>query len=276
MATNMTERWFSQLDELRYAPTAKRVRAFVGGELILDTDAALVVWEPRRVVPLYAIPEGDLRGSLGPADLVSDRRGDGGSLHGRPVLAVGEFDRHTTGGESLAIRATSGALVAAFRPADPDLHGHVIVDFDGPDTWLEEDEAIFSHPRDPYHRVDVRRSARQVRVERDGALLAESNAARLVFETNLPTRYYLPGSDVDEHLLRPSPTSTSCAYKGHASYFSVVVGERLVPDLAWTYREPLPDAAELRDLVAFFDERVDLIVDGSLRERPQTPWSRDD
>jgi uncharacterized protein (DUF427 family) len=144
-----------------------------------------------------------------------------------------------------------------------------VLDFDAFDSWLEEDDEVVSHPRDPFHRVDVRRSSRHVRVERDGQLLAESTRPTLVFETALPVRTYLPPDDVRLDLLEPSPTRTACAYKGRATYRSFGT----VPDIAWTYEHPLPDAAELTGLVAFFDERVDLTVDGDKQDRPISPWS---
>jgi len=276
MAIDLAEHLFSRLGELRYVPTAKRIRALVAGEPVADTRAALLVWQPKRVVPLYAVPEADLRGELVPGETAAaGRAGDGGMLGARPVLAVGDFHLHGTPGEELVLRAGDRAI-AAFRPEDPALAGYVILDFDGLDTWLEEDEEVVAHPRDPFHRVDVRRSTRHVRIERDGVVLADTTAPRLVFETHLPTRYYLPREDVREDLLRPSDTQTACAYKGGATYYSAVIGDRVVPDLAWVYEDPLPDAAELRGLVAFFDERVDLTVDGDRRERPVTPWSRAD
>jgi uncharacterized protein (DUF427 family) len=276
MAVDLTESFFERIGELRYAPTRKRIRAVLGGEVIADTTAALLAWEPQRVVPLYAVPDADVRGEVAPGEVASQgQAADAAMLAGRRVRAVGEFASHTTPGESLVLRTAHGD-VPAFRPADPVFAAHVILDFDGVDTWLEEDEEIFSHPRDPYHRVDVRQSSRRVRIERDGEVLAESSAPRLVFETNLPTRHYLPREDVREDLLRSSATTTACPYKGHASYFSVAVGDRVVPDLAWIYEDPLPDAAELGGLVAFFDERVDVVLDGERQERPQTPWSRED
>ena len=122
------------------------------------------------------------------------------------------------------------------------------------------------------HRIDIRRSSRNVRIELDGQPLAESTRPVLVFETSLPTRYYLPREDVRTELLRPSSTSTTCAYKGHASYWSVDLGDEPVNDLVWTYEQPLADAHELTGLVAFFDERVDVFVDGQRLERPDTPW----
>jgi uncharacterized protein (DUF427 family) len=128
------------------------------------------------------------------------------------------------------------------------------------------------HPRDPFHRIDVLPSSRPVRVELDGQLLAESSRPALLFETMLPPRFYLPREDIRAGLVS-STTTSYCAYKGQASYWSVTVGGRVVPDLAWTYEEPLHDAARVRGLIAFFDERIDVTLDGRRRERPITPWS---
>ncbi|HKV20225.1 MAG TPA: DUF427 domain-containing protein, partial [Mycobacterium sp.] len=126
-----------------------------------------------------------------------------------------------------------------------------------------------NHPHDPFGRIDVLRSSRHVRVEHDGTLLAESSRPSLLFETLLPVRFYLPRDDVVADL-EPSDAVSYCAYKGRASYLSVRGGPH---DIAWTYPEPLHDAGPVRDLVCFFDEKVDVIVDGRRRQRPVTPWS---
>jgi uncharacterized protein (DUF427 family) len=196
-------------------------------------------------------------------------------LGSRRVISPGHFRSHTTEGEELTVRSPAGEReAAAFRLGDPDLAGYVELDFAAFDEWFEEDEPIVSHPRDPFHRIDVRRSTRSVVVERDGVVLAESSRPRLLFETNLPARSYLPREDVRLDRLVPSATRTSCAYKGTTSSYWAVEGEdgRLV-DVAWSYDDPLPDALEIAGLVAFFDERVDVVVDGVRRERPTTPWS---
>ena len=100
--------------------------------------------------------------------------------------------------------------------------------------------------------------------------MAESRQPVLLFETHLPTRYYLPANDVNTNLLSPSETRTQCAYKGVAEYWSAA-GE--FHDVAWTYHQPLHDAAPVKDMIAFFNERVDIIVDGQPQPRPRTPWS---
>ena len=137
------------------------------------------------------------------------------------------------------------------------------------DHWYEEDEEVFGHPRDPWHRVDARRSARHVRVEIGGEAVAESRRPTIVFETGLPTRYYLPRSDVAMERLEATDTRTICAYKGFASYWSV--GDER--DVAWTYEEPFPDAPPIAGLVCFLNERTDMTVDGEPVERPSTQWS---
>lgn len=148
--------------------------------------------------------------------------------------------------------------------------GHLILDFGAFDAWLEEDEPTVGHPRDPFHRIEILHSSRHVRVELGGTLLAESSRPYLLFEPPLPVRYYLPREDVRADRLRPSPTRTTCAYKGRASYWSADGAD----DIAWSYREPLREAAEVAGRIAFFNERADIVVDGAAVERPVTPWSR--
>jgi uncharacterized protein (DUF427 family) len=244
------------LGELRYEPTEKKVRAVLGDRTVVDSTRAVLVWEPRRVTPSYAVPVEDVDGRLVPVEgRVADER---------PILDPRvPFAAHSTGGQSFDVVVGDATLpAAAFTPDDDALAGRAVLDFDAFDTWYEEDEPLVGHPRDPYHRVDVRRSSRHVRIELDGRVLAESSSPSLVFETNLPTRFYLPQEDVKVEL-KPSELHTSCAYKGVASYWSVD-GEE---DLVWGYEAPLPDGAGLKGLVAFYDDRVDVIVDGVRRPR---------
>jgi uncharacterized protein (DUF427 family) len=267
------------LDELRYEPISKRIRAVLSGGTAVDSTRAVLVWEPRRVVPSYAVPAGDIRGELAPAAAAaSGDTPEAGvpmpALSSRPVLTPADpFAAHTAEGQAVDVQALGQDRPGAgFRLADPDLAGYVVLDFGAFDGWLEEDEPTVAHPRDPFHRVDVLASSRRVRLELDGQVLAASSRPMLLFETMLPVRYYLPREDLRAEL-SPSDTQTYCAYKGRASYWSVTVGGRVVPDIAWTYQQPLHDAAQVRGLTAFFDERVDVVVDGERHERPITPWS---
>jgi uncharacterized protein (DUF427 family) len=265
--------------ELRYEPTAKRIRAVLGGDTVVDSTRALLVWEPRRVVPSYAVPAADVRGDLVPAGPAEPGPGEDvgvalPDVTARPVLDPRiPFAVHSTDGEVTDLVAAGQQRPGAgFRPAGKDLAGMVILDFGAFDAWYEEDELNVGHPRDPFHRIDVLPSSRQVQLELDGEVLADSSRPALLFETMLPTRYYLPRADVTAELI-PSDTKTWCAYKGQASYFSVSVGGRVVPDIAWSYTDPRHDAVQVRDLIAFFDERIDVRLDGERRARPVTPWS---
>lgn len=279
MSSQVRELMASGFGQLRHEPTAKRIRAVLGGETVVDSTRALMVWEPRRIVPSYAVPAEDVRGDLVAAGQAGAGPGAdvGVALPDMTALTVLDprvpFGAHTTDGEVADLRAGGQERPgAAFRPSDADLAGMVILDFGAFDAWYEEDELNVAHPRDPFHRIDVLPSSRQVRLELDGEVLADSSRPVLLFETMLPTRYYLPREDVTAELI-PSDTRTWCAYKGQASYYSVRAGGRLVPDIAWYYPDPRHDALQVRDLIAFFTEKVDVILDGERHPRPVTPWS---
>ena len=276
MATRVREALMRELGELRYEPIEKRIRAALGGREVIDSTRAMLVWEPKRVVPSYAVPVDDLDGEL----IAPATRADADAaanaivapqLAGRPVYDPSvPFAVHTAEGQPLDLKAHAGVRKGAgFRPADDVLSGYVIVDFGAFDRWYEEDELNVAHPRDPFHRIDIVHSSRHVRIERDGAVLAESRSPYMLFEPPLPVRYYLAASDVSLDLLTPSATRTYCAYKGQASYWSIDD-----EDIAWTYPEPLREAAEVTDRIAFFNERVTIRVNGREIEPPVTPWSR--
>jgi uncharacterized protein (DUF427 family) len=266
-----------ELGELRYEPIEKRIRAVLAGHTVVDSERAVLVWEPKRVVPNYGVPLEDIAGEPGraAASAVPGKSppapADAPQLGDRPVYDPSvPFSVHTGEGEPLDIHVTGADRPAAgFRLSDDALPGYVVLDFDSFDEWYEEDERNVGHPRDPFHRIEIVHSSRHVRIEHDGVLLAESRSPYLLFESMLPVRYYLPPEDLVAGLLRPSATRTLCAYKGQASYWSVDED-----DVAWSYPQPLREAAEVRDRIAFFNERVDVVVDGRRAERPVTPWSR--
>jgi uncharacterized protein (DUF427 family) len=277
MGTRVRDVLMGEFAELRYEPIDKRIRATIDGREVVDSKRAMLVWEPKRIVPSYGVPVEDVDGDLISAAAVEPSEADFGpagapQLDGRPVYSPSvPFSVHTSEGESLDIRAGGAELErAAFRLFDDALGGYVILDFNSFDAWYEEDELNVGHPRDPFHRIDIVHSSRHVRVERDGEVLAESTTPYLLFEPPLPVRYYLLPEDVSPGALRPSGTRTFCAYKGQASYWSLEHEE----DIAWSYPKPLREAAEVTNRIAFFNERVDLVVDGAPLERPITPWSR--
>lgn len=275
VAVHMMKALHAFLPELRYQPTRKRVRVRLDGDVVADTRRALLVWEPRRVVPAYAVPEADMTAALEPATAPSEAAEHAVELDElRGVLDPSTgFGAHSTSGRPLTVVHGSRRVEgAAFRPADPDLDGYVVLDFDAFEWW-EEDEPIVGHPRDPLSRIDVLASSRQVRLDHAGVLLAESRRPRLLFESGFPmARYYLPRNDVRVEML-PSERTTTCAYKGHATHYTVVAGGEELPGIAWSYEDPLPDAVRVRGLICFYQERLDLTVDGELQPRPRTPWS---
>ena len=275
MAVRLSGLMWSVLGELRYEPVPRRIRAMRDGQLVLETLGAAVVWEPQRVVPTYAVPVTDLVVEVEPAPARTE------PVTATPV-ALGSvtlydpsapFAFHTTPGTELTVLVGDQRLVgAAFAPDDPALAEYEIVDFDAFD-WLEEDEPLIAHPRDPFDRIDVRASNRRVRFEHDGQLVAESDRTLMLFEGfALPPRYYLPQEDIAVEL-RPSDRRSVCAYKGRASYWSAVVGDEVLTDLVWGYPDPLPDMRLITGRVSLFNERLDVFLDDVLQPKPVTPWS---
>jgi len=228
---------------MRQETSQKRVRAYAGGRLVADSARPVLVWEI-PYYPTYLLPSADVLATLEPTD--------------DPVV----FDV-----------VVDGMRVPGAASRLPGLEDLVKLRFDAMDEWLEEDEPIYVHPRDPYKRVDVLASSRHVVVSVDGVVVAASRQPRILFETSLPPRYYLPLTDVRMDLLRPSPTRTHCPYKGTASYWSVDTGQAVHEDIVWMYRAPLPESQKVAGLVCFYNEKVDLTVDGSAQPRPDSPFS---
>ncbi|MFJ5698525.1 DUF427 domain-containing protein [Arthrobacter sp. NPDC093139] len=278
MATKLSELLFAAFPDLRYQPTSKRIRADVNGSPVVDTREALLVWEPKRVTPVYAVPEKDLLARLErPAP-----EGGGSGPDEHPVRLTADappvldprtgFRRHTTNGDELDVHTTAVTLPhAAFRPSDPDLAGYVVLDFRA-FHWQEDEEEIIGHPRDPFHRVDIRATLQRVEVMLDGVKLADTVGAQLLYETMLPVRYYIPPENVRLDLLEASQRRTICPYKGEAKYWSFPGSER-GKDIAWAYDSRYLDAQQIHGLVCFFNERADIAVDGALQPHPVTPWS---
>jgi len=241
---------------LSIEPSPRRVRAFFGGVPVADSTQALLVFEPRRM-PVYWFPRRDVH-----ADLLHPSGRDDTA---RPVI------EHWTlqVGDRVAERAAWSFPDPGLEHAP--LRDHVAFFWDKLDAWFEEDDEVFVHPRDPYHRVDVLRSSRKVRVEVEGQVVAETDRPCLLFETGLPVRYYIPKLDVRLDLLEPSDKVTRSPYKGIATYWSLRVNGRLFEDLVWSYPQPIAECPKIEDLLCFWNERTDTIVDGELQERPVTP-----
>jgi uncharacterized protein (DUF427 family) len=235
----------------------KRVRAYLGGSLVADTRQPLLVWE-WPYYPAYYFPAGDVRAELVPT----------GDTEHSPSRGDAEIC-------DVVLPGATAPRAARRYPDSPleDLRKAVRLDWDAMTEWFEEDEPVYTHARDPYTRVDILASSRHIRVEVAGVTVAESRQPRILFETALPPRYYLPLTGVRMDLLRPSATQTHCPYKGTAAYWSVQAGGQLHADIVWIYRTPLPESQKIAGLACFYDEKVDVYLDGALQPRPKTHFS---
>jgi uncharacterized protein (DUF427 family) len=236
-------------------PSHRRVRVYFNGVAVADSCSVLLAFEPKRL-PVYWFPRADVSAehvrAVPPAGSVPSRAA-------RFDVVVGE----------------RRAEKAAWTYPEPEpgleaLRDHVAFYWKEMDSWYEEDDEVFVHPRDPYHRVDVLHSSRRIRVEAAGQVVAESSRPCLLLETGLPTRYYLPKPDVRMDLMQPSRTTSQCPYKGIAVYWTMREGPR---DILWGYPFPIPECPRIENLVSFFNEKVDIFVDGALQSRPVTAWS---
>jgi uncharacterized protein (DUF427 family) len=242
---------------VRVETSGKRVRAYLGGHVVADTLAPLLVWE-LPYYPTYYFPAADVRAELVPAG-PGDRSPSRGQSHLFDVKVAG---------------ATAAAAARRYPESPIEALGDAVrLEWDAMDEWFEEDEAVYTHPRDPYHRIDILASSRRVEVIVDGMAVADSRQPRILFETGLPPRYYLPLTDVRLDRLRPSATVTHCPYKGAATYWSLDTGDAVHPDLVWIYRAPLAESQKIAGLACFYNEKVDLRIDGIAQVRPHTHFS---
>jgi uncharacterized protein (DUF427 family) len=239
----------------------RRVRAVFNGQIVADSRRAKLMHES-GLLPLYYLPEEDLNAEiLEPTD------------HSTHCPYKGDASyRSVRVGDRIAENAV-WHYPEPLEGAPPLLKGHAAIYWKAMDHWYEEDEEVFVHARDPYHRVDVLQSSRHVRVSVNGETIAETQRPRILFETGLPPRYYIPPEDVNPDLLQASDTQTDCPYKGRASYHSVIAGSETAGELVWYYPDPIPAAAAIKDHLCFYNEKVDLEVDGESQERPRTPFS---
>ena len=224
---------------------AKRIRAYLGGELVADTTQPLLVWE-KPYYPTYYFPAADVQAEL---------RADGGVAHS-PSRGDG-----ITFSVRAGDREAAGAAIRYEDSPFEELRDAIRLDWAAMDAWFEEDEQVFTHPRDPYTRVDILSSSRHVRIEVDGVTIAETSKPTLLFETNLPVRYYLPKTHVRMDLLTPTESTSHCPYKGDAESWSLALGDSVKVDIAWSYRTPLPESQKIAGLISFYPEKVELYVD---------------
>ncbi|MFF5854425.1 DUF427 domain-containing protein [Streptomyces sp. NPDC012751] len=244
-----------------WEPSDRWVRGRKGAVTVVDSHRPVLVWEPGAAVPLYAFPREEVR-----EDLLRPARNPPAGTH--------------TGSLVFYDLAVDGELLenAAWTFPAEDLAGHIAFEWSGRtgtglDHWYEEEEEIFVHPRDPHKRVDALVSSRHVQVEIDGTVVADTHRPVLVFETGLPVRYYIPREDVRLDLFSPTEHSTGCPYKGTAAYWSWNGEAGIPPNVLWSYPDPLPAVAAVKNLLAFYNEAVDITVDGEPQERPETVFN---
>jgi uncharacterized protein (DUF427 family) len=239
-------------------PTPKRLRVEVGGVTIADSRRAMMLHESGQQ-PIYYFPPQDVR-----ADVLED------SVRHTHCPKKGDASYYTIRAGGQVVKDGAWYYPDPL-PGAPPITGLIAFYFNRMSRWLEEGEEIGVHPRDPYHRIDVVATDRHIRILLEGTLLAETDRALALFESNLPTRWYLPIEDVQAQL-EPSDTITRCPYKGTAGYYSIEIeGGK---DLIWYYEQPLSEVARIKGLVCFFNEKVDLELDAELQQRPDSPWSR--
>lgn len=246
---------------LYFEASPRRVRVVVAGETVAESSRAKLLHET-GLMPVYYLPEEDVRTELLEATDHTTRcpfKGDASYWSVR----VGDDEREN------AVWSYPDPL-----PEAPPLTGYLAFQWDVVDEWWEEAERIGVHPRDPYHRCDVVRSDRHVVVRVGGQVVADSEHPAVLFETGLPPRFYLPEADVDLDRLERSDTETLCPYKGTTSrYYTVVAGDERLEDVAWAYDDPNAEVQGIAGLIAFYNEKVDLEVDGEAWDRPRTKFS---
>ena len=243
---------------VRIEDGGKRVRTMLGGIVIADSADVKYVWE-KPYYPTYYFPV---------ADVHTDYLVPTGEENRTPSRGTAQLHTVKANGKEAvnAVRWYTGAKIE-------ELNDYATFDWSAMDAWFEEDEEVFVHARDPYSRVDILQSSRHVEVVINGEKVADSHQPRLLFETGLPTRYYLPKTDVRMDLLAPSDLHTACPYKGEASYYHVTVGGETFEDHVWWYPSPVAESQKIAGYLSFYNEKVDIYVDGKLQNRPNTMFS---
>lgn len=238
--------WNAPAHRIFFEAYPRRLRAVVGGRVVLDTTRAHLLHET-GILPVPYVPIEDLDQSLLARTATSTHcpfKGDASYWS----LRVGDQ----------VLEDAVWGYEAPLEPA-PWLKGYAALYWEKADEWFVEEERVFGpHLRDPYHRVDVLESSRPVTVRAAGRVVAATNRPKLLYETGLPVRAYVPRVDVAPDVLEASPKRTQCPYKGEASYWGLRVNGELLADAAWSYEAPLPEALKAQGHVSFASEGVEV------------------
>ena len=249
----------SKQTKWKFESSPRWIRVEFNGEIVADSKNVMLMIESGYEL-VYYFPVADVRNEFLTESDHSTRsgyRGDGRYWH----VNVGDKT------------AENAAFTFDSPEGRPDLSGYIAFDWHAMDTWYEEEEVALLHPRNPYHRVDTLPSSRHIKVVVDGVTIAETDRPYLLFETSLPTRYYIPQDDVNMEYLVKTDTHTICPYKGEADYWSIQIGDTVHQDVVWGYLDPIPEIPKIKGLMAFYNEKLDIYVDGELESRPRTIFS---
>jgi len=247
---------YEQLPGPKTESSERWVRVKLNDKTIADSkQPTLLLQYGPGMLPTYFFKENQVR-----MDLLEDA----GQVDGKQFW-------HVKSGQIIAEQAAWRYIAVPGQL--PGLHGLITFVWNRELSWFEEEEEVFVHARDPYKRVDVLPSSRHIQIKVNSQILADSKRPHLLFETHLPTRFYIPREDVNTDFLEPTEAHSRCPYKGLADYWSIKVGETVLENVVWSYPDPIPECPKIRDLMCFYNEKVDIYLDGELQPRPNTPWS---
>ncbi|EME80255.1 uncharacterized protein MYCFIDRAFT_216157 [Pseudocercospora fijiensis CIRAD86] len=247
---------------VRTLQTPRLIQVLFNGRYIVKTTKSVFVWEHPYYPQIY-IPASEIESYF------SARSDD---LKITPGLEIHDSENNLLATQwTLTVSSKPVEKVLAFSPNLPEpansLSNLVKIDFESMDQWFEESSKIFVHPKDPFKRIDILQSTRHIRVSIAGHVVADTDTSMHLYETGLPCRYYMPLTRVDASVLRPSTTVTQCPYKGEAEYYSVEVEGKVYEDVVWFYNRPLLESAKVEGLVCFYNEKVEIEVDGERLEK---------
>ena len=244
------------------APTGTRIRAYFGGKPLADSSRALLVRESPFKMN-YAFPQGDVQMSF----LTKLDKEPESPSKGR-ILSY-----HIDDGSGSRAEKSAYAY-PDLKEGRPNLRGYILLNWNAMDSWYEEEEEMLGHPRDPFTRIDVRKSSKHVVVKFNDTVIADSSNPRILLETGLPIRYYIPESDIHWDYLVPIEKTTVCPYKGKSKYWSIQVKGEEAPETAWAYPEPLQDAERVKGTVCFYQEKLSVYVDDQPQEQPPSYFTK--